>query len=136
MPGILRKISHFSAQDQPKISPRSGRDQPSVTVGTGLLPLHVPLNPKLTEPPLGTVPLYEAFTQVTAVPDWVQVAFQACVSCCPAPYVQVTRHDDSDLPEHAIVTWPVKPVFHWFGTVYVAVQPSVEGVPPRAWAIA
>ena len=56
------------------------------------------MNPKLTEPPFGTVPLYEAFAQVTAAPGWVQVAFQAWVIRCPAPYVQLTFHDDSDGP--------------------------------------
>lgn len=81
-------------------------------MGTGLLPLQLALNPKLTEPPSGTDPLYEAFTHVTAAPDWVQPAFQAWVICWPAPYVQVTFQEDSAAPEQEIVTFPVNPVFH------------------------
>jgi hypothetical protein len=65
------------------------------------------LKPNVTEPPSGTDPLYGAFTQLTAAPDCVQLAFHACVIRCPAPNVQSAFHDDSEAPEQAIRTWPV-----------------------------
>ena len=77
-----------------------------------MLPLHDPLKPKVTEPPSGTEPLYEAFAQVTAAPLWVHVAFHACVTCWPAPNVQLAFQEDSEAPEQAIFTCPVNPVFH------------------------
>jgi hypothetical protein len=105
-----------------------------------LLPLHDPLKPNVTEPPSGTDPLYGALAQLTTAPDCVQVAFHAWVTRWPAPNVQPAFQDDSAAPSQAILTCPVKPVFHWLVTLYVAVHPSPVGgsvvVPPRAWAIA
>jgi hypothetical protein len=75
MPPFLRKFSDFSAL--------CSHAQPSVTVGAGWLPLQVPLKPKVTEPPLGTLPFQEALEQLT---------------CCPAPNVQVTRQEESEDP--------------------------------------
>ncbi|BCJ61252.1 hypothetical protein Jiend_46740 [Micromonospora endophytica] len=53
-------------------------------VGTGLLPVHEPLKPKLALALVPMVALWSTLRAVTWVPDWVTVAFQAWVTCCPA----------------------------------------------------
>src|SRR5690242_17483596 len=52
--------------------------------GTGLLPAHAPLKPKLAVPPVLMVPFQAALVTVTAAPDWVNDPFHSWVMVCPA----------------------------------------------------
>src|SRR6266508_3568040 len=55
-------------------------------VGAGLLLLfHEPLNPKLALPLVARLPFQVTLRAVTWAPLCDTVAFQACVTCCPAP---------------------------------------------------
>jgi hypothetical protein len=50
---------------------------------------------------------------VTAVPDWVTVAFQPFVMRWSPPYVQVTVHPSTAVSPAVTRTAAVKPPVHW-----------------------
>jgi hypothetical protein len=91
----------------PQVTPLSVNE-----VGLGLLPVCEPLKPKLTEPPVGTLPFQAALVAVTWLPVCVTVADQAWVTRCPEfgnvhPRFQAV----SGSPRFCKVTLAVKPVF-------------------------
>ncbi|PSK62019.1 hypothetical protein B0E53_06071 [Micromonospora sp. MH33] len=54
-------------------------------VGAGLLvSFQEPLKPKVAVPPVPTAAFQPASRAVTWAPDWLTVAFQTWVTCCPA----------------------------------------------------
>jgi hypothetical protein len=82
-------------------------------VGTGLLLLsHVPLKPKLVEPPLASAALYGMLAALTCAPLWVTLAFQACDTCWPAPKDHPTVQEDTGSPRLVSVTFAPNPPPH------------------------
>ena len=61
------------------------------SVGTGLLPFHEPLNPKVVLPPVGMRAVVAGVGDGDRAPDWVTVPFHSWVMVCPAPNDQVSR---------------------------------------------
>jgi len=81
--------------------------------GTGLLDVQPPLKPKDVLPPVAREPLYETLTAVTAVPLCVTVAFQACVTVCPAPKLQRSVQLLTGSPRLVMATLAPKPPAYW-----------------------
>lgn len=79
-----------------------------VRVGTGLLPVHDPMNPKLVDAPAPRAPFQAALRAVTALPLWLTSAPQDWVTLWPAAKFQVTVQALTALPA-VTVTWPWKP---------------------------
>jgi len=84
--------------------------------GTGLLPLHAPLNPKLVLAPVDSEPLYDTLLTTTFAPDWVKLPFHSCVIVCPAPNDQVSCQLLIGLPRFVMLTLAPKPPCHWLVT--------------------
>jgi hypothetical protein len=83
-------------------------------VGVGLLLLfHEPLNPKLALPLVARLPFQLTLRAVTWAPFWDTVAFQACVTCCPAPNDHVRVQLLSGSPRLVRLTLAPKPPGHW-----------------------
>ena len=75
--------------------------------------------------------MWEAFTAVTAAPDWVAVALQALVTAWLPPKDQVTfQLRVVVVPEPLTVTVAVKPEPQSLSTWYEAVQAAVPPPPP------
>jgi hypothetical protein len=67
---------------------------------------------------------------VTAVPDWVMVAFQVFTNAWLPPHVQVTVQVLVDtVPVLVTVTVAVKPLAHWLSTCIDAEQTAGPAVP-------
>ena len=80
--------------------------------GTGLLPLHAPLNPKLVLAPEPMLALYDTFVTVTLAPDCVYDPFHNCVIVCPAGKLHANRHPVNASPRFVTVTFAPKPPDH------------------------
>lgn len=84
------------------------------TAGSEFVPDRLPVKPKATEEPAGTVPFQVTFFAVTAEPDCVWSAFHICVILWPSGKVQLR-----DQPFQAVVpvlasrTSAWKPSAHW-----------------------
>ena len=72
--------------------------------GTGLEPLHEPLNPKLVLPFVPSEPLYGRLATETVEPLWVAVPFHSCVIFWPAVNVQPTFQELTGSPRLVTVT--------------------------------
>jgi hypothetical protein len=111
-------------------------------VGLPLVPAHEPRKPNETDPP-GAMTLFQSkLRTVTAVPDWVWVAFQICVICCPPGKAKPSVHGliGAD-PVFLIWTVAWKPPDHWLLIVYVTAQVPTGGAlvgtqpPATGWQV-
>src|SRR5204862_4823926 len=82
--------------------------------GTGLLPTHDPLNPKLVLPALAMAAFHAALVTVTWAPDCVYDPFHNWVTVCPAVKLQLSRQPLIPSPRLVTVTLAPKPPGHWF----------------------
>ena len=97
-------------------------------VGTGLLPVQVPLKPNETLALVATPPFQAALTARTCVPLCVTSAFQPWATCWPPANDQVRVQPASGSPRLVRLTFAVKPVFHCEAMVYVARQPAAAAL--------
>ncbi len=91
-------------------------------MGTALVPLKVPLKPKLTEAPLPSWPLYDSLAAVTAAPLWVILAFHPLETFWLPAKDQPTFQEDFAAELLVRVTLAVNPPLHELCTWYFTVQ--------------
>lgn len=90
-------------------------------VGTGLLLVHAPLKPGLTDALTATLPFQLMLATDTFWPDCVQVPFQPCVTLWPLAGKVKARFQlvQAAEPVFWIVILPPKPPGHWLVMLYV-----------------
>ena len=78
--------------------------------GTGLLPVALPRNPKVADPPAARVPFHAVLVTVAVAPLWLTVPFHSWVISCPPVNCQASDHPAiAAAPVLAIRTSPWKP---------------------------